>query len=124
LVTAVGVVGNIVFALVAILKGRPVLGVVGVFVPFLALVAVLRLAGPTSPWACSRYDDRRVARARRRFHTRPAHPLGPARRRLRRYARTRGSRPDAAVADTRVPPSVDTGFNLGMACPVDGARAA
>jgi hypothetical protein len=29
-----------------------------------------------------------------------------------------------AVADTRVHPSVDTGFNLGMACPVDGARAA
>jgi hypothetical protein len=66
-VTAVGVVGNLVFALVAILKGRPVLGVVGVFVPFLALVAALRLARPTSPWARSRYDDRRMARARRRF---------------------------------------------------------
>jgi hypothetical protein len=73
-VTAVGVVGNLGFALVAILKGRPVLGVIGVFVPFLALVAALRLARPTSPWARSRYDDRRMARARRRFppgrHTR------------------------------------------------------
>jgi hypothetical protein len=66
-VTAVGILGNLVFALVAILKGRPVLGVVGVFVPFLALVAALRLARPTSPWARSRYDDRRMARARRRF---------------------------------------------------------
>ena len=47
-----------------------------------------------------------------------------ARRRPRRYARTRGSRPDAAVADARVPSSVDTAFNLGMACPLDGARAA
>jgi hypothetical protein len=66
-VTAVGVVANLVFALVAILKGRPVLGVVGVFVPFLALVAALRLARPTSPWARRRYDDRRMTRARRRF---------------------------------------------------------
>jgi hypothetical protein len=40
---------------------------IGVFVPFLALVAAMRLARPTSPWARSRYDDRRVARARRRF---------------------------------------------------------
>jgi hypothetical protein len=44
-----------------------VLGVVGVFVPFLAPVAALRLARPTSPWARSRYDERRMARARRRF---------------------------------------------------------
>jgi hypothetical protein len=67
LATAIGVVGNLVFALVAILKGRPVLGVVGVFVPFVALVAALRLARPSSPWARRRYDERRMARARRRF---------------------------------------------------------
>jgi hypothetical protein len=67
LVVALGVAGNLAFALVAILKGRPVLGVVGVFVPFLALVAALRLARPTSPWARRRYDDRRMARARSRF---------------------------------------------------------
>ncbi|MHA6629737.1 hypothetical protein ACU61A_30225 [Pseudonocardia sichuanensis] len=66
-VAAVGVVANLVFALVAILKGRPVLGVVGVFVPFLALVAALRLGRPTSPWARRRYDGRRMARSRRRF---------------------------------------------------------
>jgi hypothetical protein len=67
MVTALGVTGNLAFALVAILKGRPVLGVVGVFVPFLALVAALRLARPASPWARYRYDDRRMARARHRF---------------------------------------------------------
>jgi hypothetical protein len=44
----------------------PVLGVVGVFVPLVALVAALRLARPTSPWARRRYDERRMARARRR----------------------------------------------------------
>jgi hypothetical protein len=67
MVTALGVTGNLAFALVAILKGRPVLGVVGVFVPFLALVAALRLARPASPWARYRYDDRRMARACHRF---------------------------------------------------------
>jgi hypothetical protein len=67
MVTALGVAGNLAFAVVAILKGRPVLGVLGVFVPFLALVAALRLARPASPWARYRYDDRRMARARLRF---------------------------------------------------------
>ncbi|OZM84315.1 hypothetical protein CFP66_03405 [Pseudonocardia sp. MH-G8] len=66
-VAALGVVVNLAFALVAILKGRPVLAVVGVFVPFLALVAALRLARPTSPWARRRYDEHRMERARRRF---------------------------------------------------------
>jgi hypothetical protein len=66
-VAASGVVANLVFAVVAILKGRPVLGVVGVFVPLLALVAALRLARPTSPWARRRYDEQRMERSRRRF---------------------------------------------------------
>jgi hypothetical protein len=66
-VVALGVAGNLAFALVAILKGRPVLGVVGVFVPLLALVAALRLARPNSPWARRRYDERRMARSRHRF---------------------------------------------------------
>jgi hypothetical protein len=66
-VVAVGVAGNLAFALIAILKGRAVLGVVGVFIPLLALVAALRLARPNSPWARRRYDERRMARARHRF---------------------------------------------------------
>ncbi len=52
---AVTVAVNVVFALVAILKGRVVLGVIGVFLPVLALVAALRLARPGSPWARRRY---------------------------------------------------------------------
>ncbi|WP_433272403.1 hypothetical protein ACQPZA_19230 [Pseudonocardia xinjiangensis] len=58
---------NLAFALVAVLKGRTVLGVIGVFVPLLAMVAALRLARPSSPWATRRYDERRLARARVRF---------------------------------------------------------
>jgi hypothetical protein len=67
LVAALAVTGNLLFALVAILKGRPLLGVVGVFIPLVALVAALRLARPASPWARRRYDERRMARALRRF---------------------------------------------------------
>ncbi|WP_164699708.1 hypothetical protein [Modestobacter sp. KNN46-3] len=60
---------NLCFAVVAILKGRVVLGVVGVFVPLVAAVASVRLARPTSPWARRRYrpGSRRAARSRRRF---------------------------------------------------------
>ena len=67
LAAAIGVAVNLAFALVAILKGRAVLGVIGVFVPLVALVAALRLARPTSPWARRRYDAHRMARALNRF---------------------------------------------------------
>jgi hypothetical protein len=50
-VAAVTILVNLTFALITILKGRVVLGVVGVFVPILALIAALRLARPTSWWA-------------------------------------------------------------------------
>jgi hypothetical protein len=66
---ALTLLGNLCFALVAILKGRVVLGVVGVFVPVVALVAALRVARPSSRWARRRYpaDGRRMARSRARF---------------------------------------------------------
>ena len=43
------------------------LGVVGVFVPLLAVVGSLRLARPASPWSRRWYDDRRLARSKERF---------------------------------------------------------
>ena len=60
---------NLSLALVAVLKGRVVLGVVGVFVPFVALVGAVRLARPASPWARWRYPEGSAHRARslRRF---------------------------------------------------------
>jgi hypothetical protein len=60
---------NLSFALITILKGRVVLGVVGVFLPVLALVAALRLARPESPWARRWYrrGSRRWQRSRQRF---------------------------------------------------------
>ena len=60
---------NLLFALAAILKGRVVLGVVGVFVPLVALVGAVRLARPGSFWAHRWYrpGSRRQARAEARF---------------------------------------------------------
>lgn len=68
-VLALTVTVNLLFALAAILKGRVVLGVVGVFVPVVAVVATLRLARPRSPWARRWYGpgSRRERRAARRF---------------------------------------------------------
>jgi hypothetical protein len=68
-VVALTVLLNLCFAVVAILKGRVVLGVVGVFVPLIAAFASVRLARPASPWARRWYraGSRRAARSRRRF---------------------------------------------------------
>jgi hypothetical protein len=63
---------NLGLAVVAVLKGRFFLGVGGVMIPFLALVAALRLARPGSPWFRWFYRDgsarsaRAVKRAGRR----------------------------------------------------------
>jgi hypothetical protein len=53
----------------AFMKGRILLGVAGFFIPFIALVAVLRLARPGSPWAHHRYaaDSGKLKRAEVRF---------------------------------------------------------
>jgi hypothetical protein len=68
-VIALTVALNLLFALVTILKGRVVLGVVGVFVPLVALVGTLRLARPASPWARRWYrpGSRRALRSSARF---------------------------------------------------------
>jgi len=60
---------NLLFALVAILKGRIVLGILGVLVPLIAWITAFRLARPRSPWARRFYGagSRRRARAERRF---------------------------------------------------------
>ena len=70
-VTVVGVTlgVNLLFIVVALFKGRIVLGIVGFLVPLLAFVAALRLARPRSPWARRFYrpGSRRRARSERRF---------------------------------------------------------
>jgi hypothetical protein len=60
---------DVVLSVVTILKGKTALGVIGLFVPFVALVACLRLAKPDSPWAHWRYrpGSRSSRRSLRRY---------------------------------------------------------
>lgn len=60
---------NYVCAVACFFKGKPVVGAVGLLVPFVAIVGAARLAKPNSPWARWFYDTRprKLARARHRF---------------------------------------------------------
>jgi hypothetical protein len=66
---AVVIVIDLIFSAMAILKGKPMLGLMGVFVPPFSIVGSIRLAAPSSPWARRRYppDGHRMARSRARF---------------------------------------------------------
>ncbi len=61
-------VGNLVFVVVTLLKGKIWTGLVGIFVPGLAVVGAVRLSRPGAPWARWRYRNRprSTARAQRR----------------------------------------------------------
>jgi hypothetical protein len=62
------VVGAILaLAIVCFAKGRVLFGVIGIFIPVVALAGAVRLAHPTSLWAKWRYDPHKLDRARRRF---------------------------------------------------------
>jgi len=65
--TAVAVATVLTLSTVCFLKGRILLGVVGLFVPFAAAVGAARLGRPTSPWARRRYAGTRLERAKARF---------------------------------------------------------
>jgi hypothetical protein len=66
---AVVVLVALIFSTLAILKGKPILGLVGLFVPLFSMIGTVRLATPTSPWARRRYhaDGARMIRSRARF---------------------------------------------------------
>ena len=66
---------DVALCILAILKGKPILGLTGVFMPLASLIGAVRLATPTSPWARRRYppelseasrSQARFARVRRR----------------------------------------------------------
>ena len=63
------IVVNGLIAVIALFKGRPLLGLLGLLVPLVALFGAVRLARPTSPWARWRYPEgsKKAARSRRRF---------------------------------------------------------
>jgi hypothetical protein len=65
----VAIVIDLSFSTIAILKGKPMLGLLGVFLPPVSIVGSVRLAAPTSPWARRRYspEGRRMVRSQARF---------------------------------------------------------
>ncbi len=68
---------DVLLCVLAILKGKSVMALVGVFIPFVSLIGAIRIASPSSPWARWWYppDSRKLARSNARF----------ARSRSRRY---------------------------------------
>jgi hypothetical protein len=62
------------FAAVCFLKEKTFVGLVGLFVPLVAVVGALRLGKPHSRWARRFYDEKKLDRARKRF----AEPLAAA----------------------------------------------
>lgn len=63
------IVIDLIFSSMAILKGKPMLGLLGVFVPVFSIVGAVRLAAPSSPWARRRYPPtgHRMARSQARY---------------------------------------------------------
>lgn len=66
---AVTVLVAVLLAAAAILKGKPLIGLIGVFMPLVSLVGVCRLAAPRSPWSRRFYgaDSDKLARSRERY---------------------------------------------------------
>ena len=66
---------DVVLSAVAIYKGKRMLGVIGIFVPLVSLIAAIRLAAPTSRWARRRYprDGRKAVRAVERWERIESH---------------------------------------------------
>ncbi|HKS48550.1 MAG TPA: hypothetical protein VJT49_26250 [Amycolatopsis sp.] len=60
---------NLVFSVVAVLKGKSSSGVIGLVISLVAIVAAMRLAKPGSLWARKRYPSgsRKLERSRARF---------------------------------------------------------
>lgn len=80
---ALSVVANLVFVLVALVKGKTRMAVVGVLLPPVALFGAVRLARPRSLWARRWYDRRpRTLRRAKRRAERHDRRWGPLRRRL------------------------------------------
>jgi hypothetical protein len=89
--TVMLVLQAVALSIIAFLKGRFVMGVVALFVPFWGLIALARLAKPRSPWARWRYRGPRAGRL------------------TRARARFREDRPSVALSDRLV--AVTTGLS-------------
>ena len=86
-------------AVICFVKGRLLLGVIGLFVPIVALIGALRLAHPSSLWARWRYSGPRLERATARFS-----PTRRATRWQRRIADLIAGAPSAQRSPVVAPP--------------------
>jgi hypothetical protein len=97
------------WAVICFLKGKPILGVVGLLIPLIAFIGALRLAKPTSPWSRWFYDpDRRPerlrhSRERKRERARCRYVTGWEGRLEREIDDLIGGAPTQAAADTEQP---------------------
>lgn len=91
------VVIDVLLAALTIFKGKPRLGLIGVFIPAVSLVGAMRLAAPRSPWARRFYDrdGRKLARSLARF--------GRIEARRRRVGDAIAGAPDKAQAPVAIP---------------------
>jgi hypothetical protein len=66
---AVAVGADVVLAGLTALKGKPLVAIIGIFVPPVSIVGAARLASPKSPWARRFYaaDSRRMERSQARW---------------------------------------------------------
>jgi hypothetical protein len=66
---AVIVIADVLLGALAILKGKPLMGLVGIFIPFVSFVGASRLGAPGSWWGRRFYskDGRKLARSQRRW---------------------------------------------------------
>lgn len=58
---------NLVFVIICFTKGKLMWGVVGIYIPLVAIIGSCRLARPDSMWAKRRYDETKLARSRQRY---------------------------------------------------------
>lgn len=58
---------NLTFVVICLMKGKLMYGVLGFYIPPVAIVGSCRLARPDSRWARKRYDERKLARSRARY---------------------------------------------------------
>lgn len=63
------VIADVLLSLFAILKGKPLTGVLGIFIPAVSVIGAIRLGAPDSWWARRRYepDGRKLVRAQARW---------------------------------------------------------
>jgi hypothetical protein len=66
---AIVVVADVALGTLAILKGKPLMGLIGIFVPFVSLTGAVRLGAPRSWWGRRRYppESRKLARSQERW---------------------------------------------------------